>query len=350
MNTIENMTLNIAAADAETCQNLERSLYSFARNTLLDVLDRTLSEMDFDDDLVLDSLALDMGEVSADNALEQFAEKLPAALKSSLSKAVFKKRSRPTLNMLAETYRNLLPMNQVMNIEKEFDHYAEEWLARHPDSKYDALAVSEYIIKMMMQRFPGLDSRQIAYSVYQKVKNMEARTAKRAVPMESANDVHDSGLVLLSPYIPMLFCRFGCVAGNTFTSDEARLKGLALLKFAVYGNYDVPKTQASLMNMVCGLDRTYNAEKLPTLSDDDKAVVNSLLEAVVKNWGSLGSTTADGLRSSFLIRPGHLEDAEDGLLLKVAPSPFDMLLDKLPWGYSTIKFPWIKSIINVKWR
>lgn len=350
MNVIENLTLNIVAADTETCQGLEGSLYSFARNALIEVLDRTLNEMGFEDDMELDSLTLDVGEVEPQNALQQFAEKLPAVLKAGLLKAVFKKRCQPTLNLLSETYRRLLPMEQVMDIEKKFAHYAEEWLAEHPDSKFDALAIAEYIIKIMMQQNPRLDSRQIAYSVYQKIKQMETPVAKKAASQETANDIHDAGLVLLAPYIPMLFSRFGCVAGNMFISEDGRLKGLALLRFATFGNYDVPKIQASLMNMMCGYERTFDPQDLPVLSDEDKSVVNSLLDAVVTNWGALGSTSADGLRSSFLVRVGRIEDGEGGLMLKVATSPYDMLLDKLPWGYSMVKLPWMKSRIDVKWR
>jgi hypothetical protein len=27
-----------------------------------------------------------------------------------------------------------------------------------------------------------------------------------------------------------------------------------------------------------------------------------------------------------------------------------MLLDRLPWGYSTVKFPWMQELIHVQWR
>ncbi|MCQ2098953.1 contractile injection system tape measure protein [Fibrobacter sp. UWH6] len=350
MNVIDNLTLNIVAADSQTCQNLEGSLYSFARNTLIDILDQILNELDFDGELEIDDLTIDVGEVDSENALQHFSGKLPVTLKESLSKVVFKKHSQLTLNMLSETYRRLLPINQVMNIEKEFEYYAEEWLVKNPNSKFDPLAVSEYIIKIMMQRNPGLDFRQIACSVYQNIKRMERPAPQKISPKETRNVVHDAGLVLLAPYIPVLLGRLGCVSGNTFTSEDARLKGLSLLKYAVYGSYEVPKTPASLMNIICGYDRSFDSEKLPILSDDDKSVVNSLLDAVVKNWGALGSTSADGLRTSFLIRSGSIEDVEDGLLLKVSSSAYDMLLDKLPWGYSMVKTSWMKSKISVAWR
>lgn len=90
MNVVDNLTLNIAAPDTETGAVLECSLYSFARNTLVDVIDRTLTEENVNEDLLIESLTIDMVEVDGENALQQLVEKLPALLKAQLSKATFK--------------------------------------------------------------------------------------------------------------------------------------------------------------------------------------------------------------------------------------------------------------------
>jgi len=349
MNVIDDLTLNISA-DEDTCRKLQPVLYDFARNTLAELLDRVLAEVGIDEPMEIESLTVDVGEVSADYTLEQFAEKLPEALRKSLSRAVFKKRSSGTVNMLSETYRRMLPMEESVNIEKLFDGYAEEWLRLHPYEKFSSMALSEYIIKIMMGKFPNLDARQIAYSVYQKVKQMDAPMARKEAPREAANEVHDAGIVLLTPYIPMLFNRLGCVVGNMFVSEGNRLLGLALLRYAVFGDYKIPPCQSFMMNLLCNFEGSYSPKELPEVSNEQKKMVNGLLSAVVQNWGALGSTSADGLRSSFLVRAGRIEDGENGLVLKVATSAYDMLLEKLPWGYSTVKLPWMKSKIDVKWR
>ena len=36
--------------------------------------------------------------------------------------------------------------------------------------------------------------------------------------------------------------------------------------------------------------------------------------------------------------------------LAVKSGPFDMLLDRLPWSYSTIKLPWMHEVLYVDWR
>lgn len=350
MNVIGDLTLNISAPDAETCQTLEGSLYSFARNSLVEVLDKTLAEENIGENIVLDELTIDVGEVDAENALSQFAEKLPAALKRALSKALFKKSCAGTLSILSETYRRILPMEKTFNLEKCFDNYVDDWLRLHPDEKFNALSISEYIIKIMMQMHPHLDARQIACTVYQRIKQMEASARKKIKHEISKNDVSDSGIVLLSPYVPVLFNRLALVNGNAFVSGEARLKALAVLCYAVFGSYKVPQNYALVVNVMCGFERNLQTKNLPELSSEEKNMVDGLLTAVVKNWGAIGNTSADGLRTSFLIRKGKLEDSENGLNLHVEKSSFDMLLDKLPWGYSMVKLPWMKDKLTVKWR
>lgn len=350
MNVIGDLTLNISAPDAETCQTLEGSLYSFARNSLVDILDKTLAEENMNENIVLDELTIDVGEVEPENALSQFAEKLPSALKAALSKAIFKKKCSGTLSILSETYRRILPMEKTFNLEKNFDKYVDEWYRLHPGAKFNALSISEYIIKIMMQTHPHLDARQIACTVYQRIKQMEASASKKVKNEISMNDVSDSGIVLLSPYVPMLLNRFGLVTGSAFASEDSRLKSLAVLHYAVFGNYKIPQNYSLVMNILCGYERNYVAKTLPELPSEEKDMVDGLLAAVVKNWGAIGNTSADGLRTSFLIRKGKLNDEEDFVKLKVEKGSFDMLLDKLPWGYSMVKLPWMKSRIDVEWR
>lgn len=350
MNVIDNLVLNITAPNAEVCQMLEGSLYSFARNTLVEVLDKILAEENISENLELDELTVDVDEVDSENALTQFAEKLPEALKTALSKAVFKKNCAKTLSILSDTYHRVLPMEETFNLEKNFENYVDDWYRQHPDSKFNALSISEYIIKIMMQVHPHLDVRQIAYTVYQKIKQMEASTNKKAKNQISQNDVSDSGIVLLSPYVPMLLNRIGLVNGNVFASEDARLKAVAVLCYAVFGGYKIPQNYSLVINVICGYERDFKAKNLPELTSDEKSLVDGLLVAVVKNWGAIGNTSAEGLRTSFLIRKGKLEDAENGLNIQVEKNSFDMLLDKLPWGYSMVKFPWMKDRLNVKWR
>lgn len=83
-------------------------------------------------------------------------------------------------------------------------------------------------------------------------------------------------------------------------------------------------------------------------------MLDSLLDAVIAHWTALGKTSRAGLRQTFLQREGRLasEYGEGGkhwrLVLKTGP--FDMLLDRLPWSFGTIKLPWMQEVLYVDWR
>ena len=81
------------------------------------------------------------------------------------------------------------------------------------------------------------------------------------------------------------------------------------------------------------------------------AEIKTLLEAAIRHWAALRGTGPDGLRSTFLMRPGMLTaDDDGGWLLRVESQAFDILLDQLPWGISMIQLPWMQRLLRVEWR
>ena len=75
-----------------------------------------------------------------------------------------------------------------------------------------------------------------------------------------------------------------------------------------------------------------------------------LLKSVLSNWPALKNTSIAGLRESFLNREAKLQLQDESWKLIVQSKAFDMLLDGLPWSYSTIKLPWMEKPIYVDWR
>ena len=71
---------------------------------------------------------------------------------------------------------------------------------------------------------------------------------------------------------------------------------------------------------------------------------------MIQHWRILGSTSPAGLRDTFLRRAARLERRDDAWQLAVEPGPFDMLIDQLPWGYATLRHPWMERVIHVDWR
>jgi hypothetical protein len=79
-------------------------------------------------------------------------------------------------------------------------------------------------------------------------------------------------------------------------------------------------------------------------------VINGLLRGMIDNWKALGNTSVAGLREAFLQRQGRLQLRDDAWHLRVESKTYDMLLDQLPWGFSTIKYPWMERVVYVEWR
>ena len=94
----------------------------------------------------------------------------------------------------------------------------------------------------------------------------------------------------------------------------------------------------------------FYVEDLPKISDSEKELVDSLLKAVIANWKAVGQMSPDGLRGSYFVRSGKIEPAGGANVLTIEKKTYDILLDKLPWGYTVIKHPWMEKILNVKWR
>ena len=87
------------------------------------------------------------------------------------------------------------------------------------------------------------------------------------------------------------------------------------------------------------------------LTDDEREEADALLEAVIRHWEVLRNTSGDGLRGTFLLRRGKVSLRDDGdWLLQVEAQSFDILLDRLPWGISMIKLPWMEKMLWVEWR
>ena len=85
------------------------------------------------------------------------------------------------------------------------------------------------------------------------------------------------------------------------------------------------------------------------LLPEETATCTELLEAVLRHWTALRNTGTDGLREGFLLRSGKVQHTKNGLQLDVERLAQDVLLARLPWGYSTVKLPWLEPLLTVSW-
>jgi hypothetical protein len=160
--------------------------------------------------------------------------------------------------------------------------------------------------------------------------------------------IDNAGLVLLHPFLPQLFAALDIAADDTLLQPE---RALGLLHFLTTGQTSFPEYELVLPKILCNIPLADPVDTNLELSRLEREEALALLEAVILHWKALHQTSPDGLRGTFLLRPGKISERPNGdWLLQVETNAFDILLDQLPWGISPVRLPWMPYLIWVEWR
>ncbi len=162
--------------------------------------------------------------------------------------------------------------------------------------------------------------------------------------------IKNAGIVLAGPFLPTLFKKLDLVETLVSRVGEAVHKAIHTLEYMVNGRLISPEYNLVLNKILCGVDLQVPVKQQVTLEKREKDIVNSLLFSMITHWKALGKTSVKGFQESFLAREGKLSLEDDVWTLVVAPKPFDMLLDRIPWTYLHIRLPWMEQAVHVKWR
>jgi hypothetical protein len=176
-----------------------------------------------------------------------------------------------------------------------------------------------------------------------------ATTEEGAVPALSGIHVANAGMVLAWPFLTRAWEALGLTREQRFVDEQAAQRAAWLLQFLVFERLAVPEYQLTLNKLLCGIPLQAPIVASIDVTEEEAALIGQLLGAMIAHWKSLGNTTIDGLRQTFLQRQGYLAMKEDGWHLHVPKATFDMLLDKLPWSISTVRLPWMETILWVDW-
>ena len=101
--------------------------------------------------------------------------------------------------------------------------------------------------------------------------------------------------------------------------------------------------------MLCGFQVEDYINASVRLTKREALEATNLIQSVIENWKALKNTSVQGFRESFLQRKGILFETEQHWTLQVERKGFDLLLNTIPWGFSTIKLAWMKKYIQVEW-
>lgn len=185
------------------------------------------------------------------------------------------------------------------------------------------------------------------------VKKDEALPKKqKAIKKDEAEDVlfvDNCGIVLLHPFLQSYFDGLLLTENRKFISDEAQKRAALLLYYLCTGLTEVAEFNLILQKVLCGLNLEESLPSTIILLQDEIDESEKLLQSVINYWPPLKNTSIEGLRTTFLQRKGKLANTYTGWQLTVEQKTVDILINKLPWGFSTIQLPWMNSVLNVEW-
>ncbi len=182
---------------------------------------------------------------------------------------------------------------------------------------------------------------------------------RRNEPTPNAPDFDDSerlyidnaGVVLIGPYLPKFWEQLGWVADNRFNDPETAWLAVQMIQFLCDGQSETPPEYLlALPKILCGFRPDALFEPPRPLNEEEMAAGETLLEAVLEHVPGLGLRTTGALRGSFLLRKGVLRSGDFQWLLHVEKETYDIVLQKVPWGFQVLKFSWMETAVFVEWE
>lgn len=161
--------------------------------------------------------------------------------------------------------------------------------------------------------------------------------------------VDNAGLVIVWPFLSNFFKTLALLEKNNFVDDRSKAHAVYLLQYLATGEETFPEYVLPLNKFLCGWQIGEPLRRECRLADMEKSESQKLLEAVIRHWAALKKTSVEGLRTSFLQRNAVLIETMRHWLLRVERKPYDMLLERLPWGISTIRLSWMQKMLTVEW-
>ncbi len=161
--------------------------------------------------------------------------------------------------------------------------------------------------------------------------------------------VKGAGIILLAPFLKSFFTTLQLLQANEWVTRQAQIKAVYLLKYLGNGPQQYEEYQLVLEKLLCGLPINHPIEAAPEFTQAETDEAQDLLLSVLEHWQRLKNTSVNGLRESFFKRDGILTAKENNWQLQVERKTMDVLLESIPWGFSTISLPWNKYIIFTEW-
>ena len=159
-----------------------------------------------------------------------------------------------------------------------------------------------------------------------------------------------AGVVILYPFIRSFLDCIKLVENGTFPEVWHQQKAAKMIYFLATGNDQPVIFDLSLAKLLTGIPIQDPIDCFIPIEEEERTESANLLETVIAHWGALGNSSPDGLREGYLMRDGKLTHKANGWHLQVERKTIDILLDRIPWGFNVIKFPWMDELLFVEWN
>jgi hypothetical protein len=157
-----------------------------------------------------------------------------------------------------------------------------------------------------------------------------------------------AGMVILHPFLQELFRSLDLLEERQFRDVQSQRRAVALLTYLAFGEVPVQEYELLLPKL---LTTWPWAAPLPPydLTAAEQQACDQLMQAVLRHWSALRSSSPDWLRETFFWREGKLTPVDMGWRLTIEHRAQDILLNRLPWGIGVIRLPWMTDFLHVNW-
>jgi hypothetical protein len=162
--------------------------------------------------------------------------------------------------------------------------------------------------------------------------------------------VHNAGISLLAPFLTTLFSELEWLDGSVFRHESAQHRAMHLLHYLAYGEPGAEEHAMLLNKFLCGWPLDKPLPRFVGLQAHELAEADQLLQAVIGHWSVLGNTSIDSLRGTFIRRRGILRQDDRRWVLQVEKGPYDILIDRIPWAFSSLRLGWMDDLLEVQWQ
>ena len=162
--------------------------------------------------------------------------------------------------------------------------------------------------------------------------------------------INNAGLVITQPFLPTFFERLGLLKEKAFHSKEDQQKAVCYLQYLATGKTENIQTDLFLNKIICGLPVSEDVPLHIDLKPQEEELAEGLIKAIIDHWRAIGQQSVEGFRGTWLIREGLLTEEENGWKLIVEKRAYDVLINQIPFSFSTIKFPWMEKSLYVNWK